>query len=190
MNLEIEKLFWDVDEEKLRDKILELGGKIKKQKTLYKRVVKSFGETDGIYSWIRIRDEGDKVMMTLKKRKDDDSYSEEYEVEVSNFEMTKSIFENSPIGINSYQENWRETFSLNDCEVAIDVWPFLEPVCEIESESEEKLLETAKMLGLDFEKSFNKNITSVYKMKYGYTITELPLEKQKNIYFGATNPFI
>ncbi len=67
MNIEIEKLFWDVDEVDLRRKILESGGKLIKQKTLYKRVVKSFGEVEGIYSWIRIRDEGDKVMMTLKK---------------------------------------------------------------------------------------------------------------------------
>jgi predicted adenylyl cyclase CyaB len=189
MKIEIEKLFWEIDEEKLREKILESGGKLIKEKTLYKRVVKSFGEADGIYSWIRIRDEGDKVMMTLKKRKDDNSYSEEYEVEVSDFNATKNIFENSPIGINSYQENYREVYALNNCEIAIDIWPFLEPVCEIESESEEKVFETGKILDLDFEKSFNKNITSVYKMKYGKFITDLTVDKQKQFYFGAENPF-
>lgn len=70
------------------------------------------------------------------------------------------------------------------------IWTFLELVCEIESESEEEIMKLAEKLGLNIKSSMSSNITSVYHLKYGKWIPELPLEKQKQINFQDNNPFL
>jgi adenylate cyclase class 2 len=190
MKTEIERLFYEINKEELRKKILENGGVLVRPEILMKRQVFSLGlQEDGFYKWARLRDEGDKIKLTFKKTKGE-GYAEELETEVTDFEATKNIFIELGIKPTSYQENYREIYTLNEMEISIDTWPFLEPVCELEGESEEKIIEVAKLLNLNFDKSVVHNISMIYKMKYDKWITDLPEDKQSNITFQVNNPFI
>jgi predicted adenylyl cyclase CyaB len=188
MKTEIEILFWDIDKEDLRKKLLEVGAVLVKPEFLQKRIVYSFGMQGEIYKWMRVRDEGDKVMINYKLRTLNE-HAEEVETEVGDFESIKKILSLLGFEPNSYQENFREVWIFRDVEISIDTWPFLEPVCEIEAENENLINEVSEILNLNKKNSFNKNISSVYKMKYGKHITDLSLDDQKKITFHDQNPF-
>ncbi len=189
MKTEIEKLFYEVDKEALRKAILGIGGILVKKEFLQKRFVWSLPQLNGRHRWMRLRDEGDKVVLTYKI-KTEGEHADEAEVVVSDFQSTKSILESVVCPPNSYQENFREIYMLNELEVAIDTWPFLDPVCEIEGESNEKIFELAKKLNLNIEKSMSSNVTTVYYQKYGKWIPEMLIEKQLQITFDSENPFL
>lgn len=61
MNNEIEAQFLDIDKDKVQIKLKEIGAKLEKPETLMKRVVFYTGE----HSFARVRDEGDKIVLTL-----------------------------------------------------------------------------------------------------------------------------
>lgn len=81
MKTEVEKLFWDIDKEKLKIRVLELGGKLEKPESLYKRVVWSLPLKNGRHNWLRLRDEGDKIVLTYKI-KSEVEHAEEVETDL------------------------------------------------------------------------------------------------------------
>jgi adenylate cyclase class 2 len=188
MKQEIEKLYWDINVDELKSRLKEVGAKMIKPEYLQKRVVFNFGNTDRGYEWLRLREEGDITKLTYKITKKGE-YAKEVETKVGNFESTRKILKLLNIKETSYQENKREIYDINNVEVTIDTWPFLNPVCEIEAETEEDLFEVEKLLDLNIEKSISQNINSIYKMIYGKYIEELEPDEQMNITFQSKNPF-
>ncbi len=62
MKNEIEAQFLDIDKDAIRDKLKEIGATLEKPEVLMKRVVFNTGP----HSFARVRDEGDKIVMTFK----------------------------------------------------------------------------------------------------------------------------
>jgi len=120
-------------------------------------------------AWLRLRDEGDKINLTFKKRlgiktddgKTSDDSMEEIEVEVSNFEKTAEILNKIGLKEKFYEENRRIRYQLDDIEFDIDFWPGLEPYLEIEAPSWKKIDKAIKMLNLNPE---DKKIFSTYQI--------------------------
>ncbi len=189
MKKEIEILFFDIDKESLRRNLKTLGAQKVYDEFLQKRVVFDFGQKDGIFSWTRIRQEKDKIVMSYKETKKDE-FAKESEVEVSNFENTVSILTLSGVEATSYQENYREKYKYKNSEIVIDTWPWLETVTEVESPDEVELQEIIKVLNLDIEKSFKGSINNVYKLKFGKWIQELTKEQQMKFKFEEENQFL
>ncbi len=66
-------------------------------------------------SWVRLRDEGDKITLTHKihsKSKKDQLKIEEFEITVNNFDDAVIFLESLNMKVKTYQENYRENWIL------------------------------------------------------------------------------
>ena len=79
MKNEIEAQFLDINKDEIRKKLEEIGAELKKPEVLMKRTVFYTGE----HSFARVRDEGDKIVMTYKNVCDDNSILGTKEVNVT-----------------------------------------------------------------------------------------------------------
>lgn len=189
MKIETEILFYDIEKDEMRQKMMDLGAEKVYDEFLQKRVVFDFSKNADFFSWTRVRQEKDKVVMSYKETKKGD-YAKEVEVVVSDFESTVNILSLSGVTPTSYQENYREKYTYKNSEIVIDTWPWLLPVIEVESPDEIELEEITIALGLDTEKSFKGSINNVYHLKFGKWIQELSKEKQMKFKFEETNQFL
>lgn len=189
MKQEIEILFYDIDKELLRQKLQTLGAQKVYDEFLQKRVVFDFGQKDEVFSWTRIRQEKDKVVMSYKETKKGD-FAKEIEVVISDFDSAVNILTLSGVRPTSFQENYREKYMYKNSEIVIDTWPWLEPVIEVESPDEKELDEIITTLSLTLEKSFKGSINNVYHLKFGKWIQELSKEKQMKFIFEEENQFL
>jgi adenylate cyclase class 2 len=124
---------------------------------------------DKIGAWIRLRDEGDRVTLTFKRRvgvkshdgKTSDDSMEEIEIEVSDFDKTARLLSEIDLYEKYYEENRRIRYQLGKIEFDIDFWPALEPYLEIEAPSWRQIDRAIKLLGLDPK---DKKIFVVYQI--------------------------
>lgn len=142
MSLEIEKRFRDFDYKKLKKHFQKLGIK-KKGGEIFK--VSSFTPTKPNQS-IRTRQEGKHTTFTIKEATD--SYNKEYEINISNQDMMDEILEKIGIAKKYSLEKFREIYIYNNSELVFDHYPALPPYLEIESKTEEELLDLMKKLDL------------------------------------------
>jgi adenylate cyclase class 2 len=105
---------------------------------------------------MRVRDEGDKITVTLKHQLASSTIDNirEFEVVVDSFENACELLIEMNMKETNYQENYRELWIYKNAEVTIDTWPTIEPIVEIEGESEELVKEIANDLGFDYSKAF------------------------------------
>jgi adenylate cyclase class 2 len=154
MEIEFEGRMLDINREELITKIKALGGKLKKELTLYRRSV--FGLCDIKRGFVRVRDEGDKITMTAKIYKDP-KFPQEYELQLKdNFENGQAFLQALNLNKKAYHETMREKWSIPKpgknnsakelCEVAIDYIPGLPVYAELECKSKADLHKSAKML--------------------------------------------
>ena len=167
---EIEVKFLDIDAEKIEKKILEIGGK-KAFDRIFKIKVFDYPDLrlDQDNSWVRLRDEGDKITLTFKHRlgakdgiKNDDGMLE-HETVVSDFVQTAKILESIGLAQKFYEEKRRIRYFLDDVEFDIDFCPQLNPYLEIESDSWEKVDKAISLLGLDPKDKKMFSTTQIYK---------------------------
>jgi adenylate cyclase class 2 len=104
-------------------------------------------------TYIRIRDEGNKITMSAKQHAIDGKMDsqKEYETSVKDFETTRQILLNAGLKQTGYQENKRETWAMSDGTlVELETWPDLPNYIEIEGASEAAVENTATSLKLDW----------------------------------------
>ena len=166
---EIEVKFLDINPKKIEKKLKNIGAQ-KVFDDLYRRKVFDYPDLrlDKAGSWIRLRDEGDKVTLAFKQRigigadeKTHDKSMEEIEVEVSDFDKTAEILLKAGFIQKHYVENRRIRYQLDDIEFDIDFYPLIEPYLEIEAPSWEKINEVISLLGFNPE---DKKIFSTYQI--------------------------
>ena len=153
---ECEVKFLNIDPIKLEKQILELGG-VKQFDRIFRRVVLDYPDwrLNDNKSWVRVRDEGDKVTFSFKQRIEagqdgsNDKSMHEHEVEVSDFDGTIDILHQIGLIDKFYEENRRVRYLLNGVELDIDTWPQLKPYLEIEAPTWEQVDVMIETLGLD-----------------------------------------
>lgn len=155
---EIEVKFLDINPVSMEKKLAEIGAK-KVFDKVYRRRVFDYPDlrlhNSGAY--IRLRDEGEKITLTFKRRlgvkthdgKTNDEGMEEVEIQVNDFEKTAEFLKKIGLSEKFYEENRRIRYLLGDIEFDIDFWPLLRPYLEIETNSREKIGEAIKLLGLN-----------------------------------------
>lgn len=179
MKNEIEATFLSVNRDSVRAKLKAAGFELKTPEYLMRRKTFDFSRVaPGQNRWGRVRQESDKVTMTVKEIRGA-GINDTYEVEliVNDFDTACAFFEACGIPAKAFQENMREVWARDGVEVMIDTWPGLNPFVEIEGENEKVIRDISKELDFDFEKAIFGSIDLVYEKELGIpakTIIRLP----------------
>lgn len=173
MKTEIEAKFLSVDVASIQNKLSSIGAECKMPIRLMRRAI--FNDTEGKMkaadAYVRVRDEGHKVTLTYKKFEANSvDGAKEIEVTVSDFDDTVAILEVIGLKIKSIQESKRETWQIDDVEIVIDEWPWLNPYIEIEGSSEEAITAVATKLNLPWSEAVFGDVNAAYRAQY----THLP----------------
>lgn len=175
MKNEIEATFLAVDKDSMRKKLKDSGFSLKTAEYLMRRKTFDFSKiAPGKNKWGRVRQESNKVTMTVKEVRGsgiNDTY--EAEVVVNDFDAAAAVFEACEIPAKSFQENNREVWVRGDIEATIDTWPGLKPFVEIEGATEELVRAVASELGLKFEEAVFGSIDLVYEKEIGIPAKEI-----------------
>jgi adenylate cyclase class 2 len=165
MPIEFEAKVLDVDPEELADRIRRVGGRQVGER-LMRRYVYDIAPGDES-RWIRLRDDGTAVTLTVKEIAHDGiDGTTETEVVVSDFEVTNDLLGRIGFVAKSYQENRRASFELGGAELEIDWWPLIPPYLEIEGESREQVIQVGQQLGISADELTGENTVKVYA-RYG-----------------------
>lgn len=192
MKTEIEVKFCQIDIDDIRARLERAGATCVQPMRLMRRALIEEPHHKAIHSFIRIRDEGDKITLTYKRRNDATASkidgTKEIEVEVSNFEDTIAIFEEAGWKYKTYQETRRETWQLDGAEVVIDEWPWLKPYIEIEADSEEAVRCAAEKLGLAWSDKMIGHVDAVYELEYDFAQGFRGVIDVEEVRFGESLP--
>lgn len=165
---EIEVKFLNIDAAKMGEKLTALGAK-KVGDYFYRRQVFDYPDwrLDKNGSWLRLRDEGERITLSFKQRlgvqshdgTTSDSGMEEIEVIVSDFEKTAAMLLKLGFIEKHYAENKMIRWEKDGIEFDIDTFPALDPYLEIEAPSWEKIDVAIDWLGLNSQdkKIFSTN---------------------------------
>jgi len=179
MKNEIEATFLKIDKDLVRTKLKNIGFELKTPEYTMRRKTFDFSRiAPGQNKWGRVRQESDKVTMTVKEIRGS-GINDTYEVEliVNDFDTASSFFEACGAPAKSFQENLRELWIRDGVDITIDTWPGLNPFIEIEGENEPIVREVSNELGFDFKEALFGSIDLVYEKELGIpakTIIVLP----------------
>jgi adenylate cyclase class 2 len=190
MEIEYEATFTNIDKDEMRAKLKKAGAKLVRPEFLQKRTVFELPKGHKIKGgWLRVRDEGDKITMSLKVVDGTKIYNQkEINLEINDFEKANQFLSTLGCKKKAYQESKRELWKLDGVEITIDEWPFLEPFLEIEGKSEKEVKLACKKIGLDYSKAKFCSTDVLYKEKYGLPLDVINNQTPK-IVFGKRNPF-
>ena len=172
MKNEIEATFLSIEKDFMRNNLKNARFELETPEYLMRRKTFDFPPVSGRKKWGRVRQESDKVTMTVKEIRGT-GINDTYEVEliVNDFDTACSFFEACDIHVKAFQENMREVWVRDGVEVTIDTWPGLNPFVEVEGANEKIVQEISSELGFDFKKAVFGSIDLVYEKEL-----EIPAE--------------
>lgn len=190
MSIEYEATFLNIDKDEIRERLKDAWAKLIKPEFLQKRVVFNLPGKSGTGSWLRVRDEGDRVTMSFKSLEGDKIEDQkEINLVIGDFKNGVEFLETIGCKRKSYQETKREIWELDNVEICIDEWPFLEPFVEIEGKSEKEVRVVSEKLGFDYSKAWFCAVGLIYSDKYDIPVSVIDNDVSK-IVFGMENPFL
>lgn len=167
MKNEIEAKFVNVDIDEIRHKLSNLSAKLIHSMRDMKRVTIDTPDMKKKNAFVRVRDEGNKTTLTYKQF---DALSldgvKEVEVIVDDFDTTIALLAELGLPYGSLQESRRETWNLDDVEIVIDEWPWLNPYIEIEGPSEASVRDVATRLGFSWNDAVFGDVMAAYRVQY------------------------
>ncbi len=190
MNIEYEATFPNIEKDDVRKRLRVAGAVLMRPEYLQRRIPFWLPNKENAEnSWLRVRDEGDKVTLSLKTH-DGESIENQKELclEVNDFGDAVELLETIGCARKSYQETKRELWTLDGVEITIDEWPFLDPFVEVEGNGEVVVKNVSEKLGFDYGTALFCSVGSLYALKYGIHPDKInTLEK---LVFGMPNPFV
>ena len=122
------------------------------------------------FKWIRLRQDGEIVEITIKyiysnKANYNIDEVKEIEIKTDNFEMANKLIEEMGYYRKKLAEKKRDSYSYQGMDIEIDEWPLLEPYIEIEGSNIDKIYELANLLGYSKEQTRVMNTEDVYLEK-------------------------
>lgn len=192
MNHEIEAKFLKVDIEDVRGRLKAAHAKLEHPMRLMRR--DQFDHADNryqngnIFERMRIRDEGDKVTITYKKKVPGSEYPIELETTLGSYDAAKKLLEAVGLHSFSYQESKRETWLLDGVEIVIDEWPWLKAYIEIEGPSEKSIKNVAAKLGFDWNDAKYGSVDTAYMADYPKMTESDSIGYVAEVKFGAPLP--
>ena len=128
-----------------------------------RKILKIIEDTGNrFFKWIRLRQDGEIVEITIKyiysnKANYNIDEVKEIEIKTDNFEMAYYR--------KKLAEKKRDSYSYQGMDIEIDEWPLLEPYIEIEGTNIDKIYELANLLGYSKEQTRVMNTEDVYLEK-------------------------
>lgn len=185
MKTEIEAKFLNIDSQKIRIKLKEIGAVMQYPERLMKRKVFDYPDAR-LYkedAWVRVRDEGDgKITLSYKKLIDRTLHgTKEITLDVSDFKTTCNFLQACGFESKSYQETKREKWRLGNSEITIDTWPWIPTFIEIESETQEEIQKVSNLLDFDWSKALHGSVETAYQDVFD--VTEDDVDSWKEITF-------
>lgn len=191
MKTEYEATFPNINKQDLRQRLSMAGAKLVRPEFLQKRVTFNLPAGQEIPgAWLRVRDEGDRITMSLKIV-DGAKINDQKETCLLVESFTEAVDFLNSLGARqkAYQETYREIWHLAGAEICLDEWPYLEPLAEIEAETEEIVKTASSLLSFDYSQALFCSVATLYSRKYNlseHIISNLtPL-----ITFRDPNPFL
>jgi len=176
MQTEFEVKILEIDIREVERRLTKIGAEKIKEREM-RRYVYNISPQDKS-SWIRLRDNGEKTTLTIKKIEDSTiTGTKETEVEVGDFEKTNLILNGLGFFAKAYQENKRISYKFEDVEIEIDSWPKIPTYIEVEGRSEREVEKVVRLLGFEMKDTTSIGVSEVYK-KYG-----LDIDKFKELKF-------
>lgn len=189
MNTEFEAKFVDIDHDKIRAKLKELGATLVHPMRLMRRAIIENDALKKNNGFIRVRDEGDRTTLTYKQFNNlSIDGAKESEVIVSDFQNTLKILESAGLYYNSLQESRRETWLFEDAEIVLDEWPWLNPYIEIEANSEDDVKHATNKLGLDWNEAIFGDVMAAYRKQYPHLTEKDTIAYIQNVQFKDPLP--
>jgi adenylate cyclase class 2 len=171
MKIEYEVKILDIDVDEIAKKLKKLGARKVSEKILRRYTYDFTPRKEN--SWIRLRDEGDKVTLAIKEIHDDSvEGTHEHEVGVSSFAETNELLNLLGYRHKQYQENKRVSYTIGDTHIEIDYWPQIPPYLEIEGSSKEEVEKIVSKLGFEMSGTTSINTMEVYR-KYGIDLQKI-----------------
>jgi len=173
MKTEFEATFLKIDKDEIRTRLKNVGAALIYPEFLMKRVV--FNPPVQIKGgWLRVRQEADKVTMSLKVA-DGDKIENQKEIElvINNFDEGVNFLSTIGAQKKSYQETLREKWQLDGVEVTIDTWPGISPFVEIESDNEEAVKRVVEKLRFDYSQAYFGAVDKIYEKEIGIRVDVL-----------------
>ena len=192
LQTEYEATFIDINVGHIRETLQALGGVLKRPQFMQKRMVYSFPKGHEIQGgFLRVRDEGDKITMSIKIMEASGTIDGQKEIEltVNSYNNATQFLQTIGAEPRSEQESKRELWELNDTQIMIDWWPFLEPFIEIEGPSEDAVKNVANTLGCQWEDAIFDSVDAIYSSIYNISKDRVNNHTPK-ILFNMENPFL
>ena len=189
MKTEIEAKFLQVDIESIRERLKSAGAVLKIPMRMMRRVAIKMPWMYENDSFLRIRDEGDKITVTYKQfssRSVDGTF--EIETTVGDFDEAVRLFNAVRLPTTSYQETRREEWELDGAEIVIDEWPWVKPLVEIEADDEAAVRSVAERLGFDWADAVFGSVMRAYEAEYPLLETGALISGVPEVKFGAPIP--
>ncbi len=160
MHTEIEAQFLDINKNQIRQQLKALGAELILPEVLMRRVVFDTGP----HSFARVRDEGDKIVMTYKNISGNNSLTgtKEINLTVDNYENAIELLKCCGLKIKANQETYREVWRLYDSEICIDTWPWIPTFIEIEGPNEDQVWDIAGKLGFSPDQAKFGSVDTTY----------------------------
>lgn len=181
MKKEIERTILEIDVDEVKKKLEKIGAKKfyerKQLRKIYDFPDKRLDKED---AWIRLRTDGEKTTLTLKKHTK--GFDEEIEVSVGDFEKTNMLLKRLGLEDLYTQENKRIRYKLGKITFDIDFWPRIPPYLEVEAETEEDVKKGVELLGFKMKDTIIKNTLDLYRERYGidlHSVKELRFEDEE-----------
>lgn len=193
MKTEYEATFININKDEVRKGLESAGAKLIKKEFLQKRCTFELPSGHEIKNgWLRVRDEQDKITMSLKVVKENGTIDQQQEIEliINNFQDACDMLEKIGCEKRAYQESKRELWELDKVQITLDEWPFLEPFLEIEGESEDEVKSISEKLGFDYKQAFFGSVTGLYTAKYNLTEDRVNNHTPLILFVMDKNPFL
>jgi adenylate cyclase class 2 len=190
MDIEYEAKFTSIGKDDMRQRLAKAGAKLIRPEYLQKRIPFHLPtEKRSKDAWLRVRDEGNKITMSLKII-DGDKIENQKEIclEISNFNDAVELLKSIGCEPKSYQESKRELWKLDGVDITIDEWPFLEPFIEVEGVSEDAVKKVSEKLGFRYADALFGAVGKLYETKYH--VHPEKINTFPKIVFGMENPFL
>lgn len=169
---EIEVKILGVDIDKIKEKILLLGGKLLKQEIQENYCYDLPPHLSNQNGFIRIRkiksliDSSEKVILCSKKiiSQSKARITDENEVEINSFEDCLKFVESLELKLYRRSNKQRESYTLNDALIEIDTLDkdeFPEPYIEIEAVNENLIYDVMDLLEIPRDKATSKSLRQI-----------------------------
>lgn len=189
MKTEIEAKWLRIDIDDMRQKLIQAGAKLIQQERLMSRRTYDYPDLrlNKVSAWVRIRDEGDKITMSYKQLQERTlTGTKESNLGIDNMDEAHIFLTSLGLKVKSAQDTKRESWTLNNCEVELDTWPWIPSFLEIEGPNISAVEETATLLGFTMSDALYGGVEPAYQDIFD--ITDEEIDTLRSITFKESIP--